>query len=874
MVTLPRLVVAAPSTGSGKTTIATGLMAALRSAGHEVSGHKIGPDYIDPGYHALATGRPGRNLDPHLVGESRVVPLLLHGAAGADVAVIEGVMGLYDGRLGTDGFASTAHVAALTSSPVVLVLDVARMSRSAAAIAAGMAAFDPSVRIGGVVLNRCSPGRNAEEIRRALEQVGLPVLGMLPRDESLASPSRHLGLVPVAERDESVALIERLGEQVAAHLDLSVLLDVARSAPDLDDVAWDPARALETDASPGRDRPVVAVAGGRAFTFRYPETEELMEAAGCDVRSFDPLTDPVLPEGTRGIYLGGGFPEMYAADLAANASLLRDLREAVAAGVPTVAECAGLLYLAESLDGVPMAGAVPAHAAMSERLTLRYPVATAASDSLLTRAGEQVTGHEFHRTTTTPAAGLQPAWSVETSVASAETSVASAETSVLDDESRVSRPTSANSADARDASADARDASAGGGDGSTLTGFASETLHASYLHVHWAGHPKLAARFATAVHGASPHFPAMAGKGGAMSAGSAAESRHGGKMPATTDGPLTDPLRHHGDVEVGDGLLDFAVNVYPGERPEWLDQALHESLASAAYPDEEPARAALAKHHGRERAEVLPTAGAAEAFTLVARARPWRRPVVVHPQFTEPHAALEQAGHTVTEVRLRAEDGFALDQATVPEDADLVVVGNPTNPTGALHPAEALRALLRPGRLVVVDEAFMDAVPGEPETLTAERTEGLLVIRSLTKHWSIPGVRAGYVVGDAAAISDLEAVRTPWSVSATAATAMLACATERASAEARERAERITAWRDHLETGLRDQQIEYVPSAASFVLARPGAGVREALREQGIAVRRADTFPGLGPDWVRIAVRPEGPTDQLLAALRQTRAVS
>ncbi|MFE6506150.1 cobyrinate a,c-diamide synthase [Nocardioides sp. NPDC057767] len=885
MVTLPRLVVAAPSTGSGKTTIATGLMAALRASGHEVSGHKVGPDYIDPGYHALATGRPGRNLDPHLVGVERVVPLLLHGAAGADVAVIEGVMGLYDGRLGTDGFASTAHVAALTSSPVVLVLDVARMSRSAAAIAAGMAAFDPSVRIGGVVLNRCSPGRNADEIRRALDQVGLPVLGMLPRDETLATPSRHLGLVPVAERDESVALIERLGEQVAAHLDLSALLDVARSAPDLDAEPWDPAMALEIDASPAGERPVVAVAGGRAFTFRYPETEELLEAAGCDVRPFDPLTDPTLPEGTKGIYLGGGFPEMYAAELAANASLLRDLKAAVQAGIPTVAECAGLLYLAESLDGVPMAGAIPAHAAMSERLTLRYPVAVAASDSLLTRAGEQVTGHEFHRTTTSPAAGTQAAWSIESarppaekSLASAETSVvasekslASAEPSVLGDESRVSRPTATDSAPKSANSADAADGSAGGGDGSALMGFASDTLHASYLHVHWAGHPKLAVRFAAAVHGAAQN-PAMAGKCAATRTSSPAEPRHGGEMPATTDGQLADPLRHHGDVEVGDGLLDFAVNVHPDPRPEWLDQALHDSLAPTAYPDEEPARAALAKHHGRERAEVLPTAGAAEAFTLVARARKWRKPVVVHPQFTEPHAALEQAGHTVTEVRLRAEDGFTLDPATVPGDADLVVVGNPTNPTGVLHPTDTLRELLRPGRLVVVDEAFMDAVPGEPETLTGERTEGLLVIRSLTKHWSIPGVRAGYVVGDPAAIGDLEAVRTPWSVSATAAAAMLACATERASAEACERAERIATWRAHLEAGLHEQEIEYVPSTASFVLARPGAGVREALREQGIAVRRADTFPGLGPDWVRIAVRPEDPTDQLLAALRRTRA--
>src|SRR5690625_2649073 len=183
MVALPRLVIAAPSTGQGKTTIATGLMAALRAAGHVVSGHKVGPDYIDPGYHELASGRPGRNLDPHLVGEDRIIPLLLHGAAEADVAVIEGVMGLYDGRLGTDGYASTAHVAALTRSPVVVVIDVARTSRTAAAVAAGMAAYDPNVDIAGVVLNRTGSARNDAEIVRAMERTGLPVLGLLPRGE-------------------------------------------------------------------------------------------------------------------------------------------------------------------------------------------------------------------------------------------------------------------------------------------------------------------------------------------------------------------------------------------------------------------------------------------------------------------------------------------------------------------------------------------------------------------------------------------------------------------------------------------------------------------------------------------------------------------
>ncbi|RKS06775.1 cobyrinic acid a,c-diamide synthase [Nocardiopsis sp. Huas11] len=451
---LPRLMVAAPMTGQGKTTVATGLMAALRAAGHVVSGHKVGPDYIDPGYHALATGRPGRNLDPHLVGEDRVAPLLLHGARGADVAVVEGVMGLHDGRLGTDGFASSAHVATLTRTPVVLVVDVSRMSRSVGALVAGMADYDPAVEVAGVILNQAGSARNVAEIIRS---VRLPVFGVVHRDEALATPSRHLGLVPAAERAESAQVVERLGEHIARQVDLDALLGVARSAPDLDAVPWTPQReaarmtAPVSASAPGRARdvrrPVVAMAGGRAFTFRYTETEELLTAAGCEVVGFDPLTDTELPAGTAGIYLGGGFPEVYAKRLAANRSLAKDLGDAVRDGVPTVAECAGLLYLAESLDDAPMAGAVPAHARMSERLTLRYPEAVSPGDTLVTRAGEKVTGHEFHRTRLSPGAGDHPAWEVD----------------------------------------------------GTPEGFASPTLHASYLHVHWAGHPRIAARFVAAV---------------------------------------------------------------------------------------------------------------------------------------------------------------------------------------------------------------------------------------------------------------------------------------------------------------------------------------------------------------------------------------
>ncbi len=804
MVALPRLVVAAASTGQGKTTIATGLMAALASGGHVVSGHKVGPDYIDPGYHALATGRPGRNLDPHLVGEERIVPLLLHGAAGADVAVIEGVMGLHDGRIGTDGFASTAHVATLTASPVVVVLDVARLSRSAGAIAAGLAAYDDRVHVAGVILNRVGSARNAAEVIRSMERTGLAVLGALPQDDRLAVPSRHLGLVPVAEREESARVIAHLGEQVTRHLDLDAILALAGTAGDLGGEPWDPAREVTPASS---RRPVVAVAGGRAFTFRYAETEELLRAAGCTVVAFDPLTDTALPDGTQGIYLGGGFPEVYAGELAANRSLLDDLRRAVDAGVPTVAECAGLLYLSRTLDGTAMAGIVPADSAMGDRLTLRYPVATATADTLLTRAGEQVTGHEFHRTRTVPEAGGSGAWQVD----------------------------------------------------GAATGFASGTWHASYLHTHWAGHPQLAQRFADAAHAATPHTPSPLPPAPLA-------------VPAAEEARVSDPLRHHGDREVGAGLVDFAVNVYDGARPAWLDRALHAAIdGAAAYPDASPAVSAIAQRYGRRAGEVLPTAGAAEAFTLIARLRDWQRPVVVHPQFTEPQAALQATGHKVTEVICRPENGFALDPDDVPDDADLVVIGNPTNPTGVLHPAALIRRLRRPGRVVVVDEAFMDAVPGEAASLVRERQGGVLVLRSLTKHWSIPGVRAGFVAGDETLVRELAELQTPWSVSGPAVAAMVACATGTATEEARSRAARLGRWRDHLEGGLRGRGITHVPSAAPFVLARLGEGTRSALRSYGVAVRRADTFPGLDSSWARIAARPPAVTARLFTALDQIR---
>ncbi|ATL26791.1 Rv2231c family pyridoxal phosphate-dependent protein CobC [Streptomyces formicae] len=335
-------------------------------------------------------------------------------------------------------------------------------------------------------------------------------------------------------------------------------------------------------------------------------------------------------------------------------------------------------------------------------------------------------------------------------------------------------------------------------------------------------------------------------------------------------------LRHHGDAEVRDdgaGLTDLAVNVRAGTPPAWLKEHIHASLDGlAAYPDGREARRAVADRHGVTPDRVLLTSGAAEAFVLIARALKVRHPYVVHPQFTEPEAALRDAGHEVGRVLLREADGFRLDVSAVPEEADLVVVGNPTNPTSVLHPAAAVAGLARPGRHLVVDEAFMDAVPGEREAL-AGRTDvpGLVVLRSLTKTWGLAGLRIGYVLAAPETIAALEQAQPLWPVSTPALAAARACVSPRALAEAGHAAHRVASDRSHLLAGLAElapfgvRVVE--PAEGPFVLVRvPGAGVvRERLRGGGYAVRRGDTFPGLGPDWIRLAVRDRSTSAGFLA---------
>jgi cobyrinic acid a,c-diamide synthase len=483
------LVVAAPASGSGKTTVATGLMAALRRRGTAVAPFKVGPDYIDPGYHTLAAGRPGRNLDPVLVGADRIAPLARHGAAGAEVAVVEGVMGLFDGRL-ADGGGSTAEVAGLLGAPVVLVVDTRGQSRSLAALLHGFRSFDPRVDLAGVVLNRVGSPRHEEVLRAAAAEVGLPVLGALPRRDALEVPSRHLGLVTAAEHGAAaLAAVDAMAELVSAHVDLDAVAALARPLPP--GPAWSPdvvrgadgadhpcaarpggregaarqpgahrqaasepgagGKAASGPGARGADGPPVRVAvfGGQAFTFGYAEHVELLAAAGAEVVVVDPLRDTRLPDGTAALVLPGGFPEEHVGALTANVELRNDVRTLAASGAPVHAECAGLLYLCATLDGAPMCDVLPAHAAMTARLTLGYRDAVAITPSPLHPVGARVTGHEFHRCAVTPRAAA-PAWAWR---------------------------------------------------GAEPEGFVHRGVHASFLHTHPAGQPEAVARLVAAAAG-------------------------------------------------------------------------------------------------------------------------------------------------------------------------------------------------------------------------------------------------------------------------------------------------------------------------------------------------------------------------------------
>lgn len=815
MVNLPRLVVAASASSAGKTTIATGLMGALRAAGQVVAGFKVGPDFIDPGYHALATGRPGRNLDAVLTSEALVPRLLLHGAATpepADIAIVEGVMGLFDGQLGTDGFGSTAHIARLIGAPVVLVVDAAGSSRTAAAAALGLRAFDERVTIAGVIVNRVGSPRHAAELAAVFDRAGMPVLGMVPRSQGISAPSRHLGLVPAAERRESADTLAALAAHIGQHVDLDAVQQLARVAAPVTATAWDASEVI----SPVGGSPLVGLMAGRAFTFRYAETEELLRAAGCRVVEIDPLRAEQLPAGISALYIGGGFPEVHAVELSRNSALRAAIAEAIADGLPTVAECAGQLYLGEHLDGHPMVGALQASARMAPRLTLGYRQAVAPSNTLLAETGTAVTGHEFHRTQTEPGHANTAAWSWGGQLEGFSTDPAAPRKS----------------------------------------GAGQPSLHSSYLHVHWAGHPDCAQRFANA----AADFAARTG--GVHS------SVHPTSRPDGID------LDHHGDHDLAPGLVDLAVNVMLPGPPAWLAAEIEAGMARlGSYPDASQARAAIAAAHGLPPEMVLPTAGAAEAFALIARTIQASHPLVVHPQFTEPEAALRAVGAAVQRWLLPVSAAATPTLVDLPAWADAVFIGNPTNPTGWLHPRDVL--LRAAGdRLLVVDEAFMDATD-EHESLIGPVMPNRLVVRSLSKTWGLAGLRVGYVVGEATLIARLEQAQPPWPVSSPALAAMIATSTAAALAEAAELYRQLDGDREHLVAALTTAGFATVPSSAPFVLIDTSPCGPESVRTQlagaGFAVRRGESFPGLGPAWIRVKVPAPAVADAFVGALTTLR---
>ncbi len=446
----PRLVVAGTHSGVGKTTVATGLMAALRRRGVAVGSAKVGPDFIDPGYHRLATGRTGRNLDSFLCGPAAIASIAAKAAAGADLLVVEGVMGLFDGA-GTSATASTAEVAHLLDAPTVLVVDAAAMSSSVRALVDGYhhhLLSRWSRPLAGVILNRVGSDYHEALLRGALAEGPVPVLGALRRDPALSWRDRHLGLVPVVEDPDRVgASLDRLAEVVGRSVDLEALQRVAAGAPRL---AAHPLPA----ARPVAPQPVrIAVVSGRAFSFAYPDNLERLEEAGAELVDLDPLTDPALPAGVQGLYACGGFPEVFAEQLEANASLRADVAARIGAGLVTWAECGGLLWLVRTLDGHRLCGAIPAEATMGTRVILGYRTATLRVDTPIGPAGMALAGHEHHYSSVEP-----PGAAMELA----------------------------------------------GRAGSRLEGWATPRLLATYLHLHLGADPAPAERFVSAAAGSPP----------------------------------------------------------------------------------------------------------------------------------------------------------------------------------------------------------------------------------------------------------------------------------------------------------------------------------------------------------------------------------
>ncbi len=469
MIGKPRLMIASVRSGSGKTSIATGLMGALARRGYRVQGFKVGPDYIDPSYHTAVTGRWSRNLDTWLLSCSGVRKCFWKSVRDADIAVIEGVMGVFDGLGGSSERASSAEVAKLLGCPVVLVLDVHAQARSAVVEYLGCRALDRDLLLQGVILNRVQGKRHEEMLRDAFGSLGIRVVGAVHEGSLPLLEERHLGLVPVPERRGWGEVLESLVEAVERQVDIESVLDIARSAPQRFRsavMARLERRRFRLQASCvrkghieacGAGRARVAYAWDEAFNFYYRDGLELLQELGLELVPFSPLRDRALPPGTSGVLLGGGFPEVFAEALAANEGMKRSLRDAHSRGMPIYAECGGFMYLCESLSDLSgrehaMVGIVPGRCRMQRRLVgMGYVAATSLSDNILCGAGEVLRGHEFHYSSFEPRGRFRWAFAFRKGD---------------------------------------RDAGVGG--------YSSGNLLASYLHFHFAAFPRAAERFAAA----------------------------------------------------------------------------------------------------------------------------------------------------------------------------------------------------------------------------------------------------------------------------------------------------------------------------------------------------------------------------------------
>ena len=442
------VVVAGVRSGVGKTTVATGIMAALTRRGHKVQPFKAGPDYIDPSYHQVACGVPSRNLDTWLLNRHVVLELSHRATAGKDVAVVEGVMGLFDGHSGLSEEGSTAELAKLLDIPVVLVLDASKVARSVAAEVLGYRSFDPGVRVAGVVLNGIAGLAHLEFCKPQVEATtGVPVVGYLPYREDLRQPERHLGLIPTVEGTVVQDWYDRLVSQVEATIDLDAVLRLtSHSAPPPSEVQVYPPDQQYRQST-------IAVAMDRAFSFYYQDSLDLLEAWGATILPFSPLEDRTLPEGAGGVYIGGGFPELYARELSENTAMKAALQDAARRETPIYGECGGLMYLGKSLidfegNRHPMVGLISASSSMpGSHMSLGYREVEALADGPLLKRGQRVRGHEFH-------------WSLQ----QGDPEAAYAVYSVMDQ-------------------------------GGRPEGFKAGSVWASYIHLHLGSHPSLAPRF-------------------------------------------------------------------------------------------------------------------------------------------------------------------------------------------------------------------------------------------------------------------------------------------------------------------------------------------------------------------------------------------